>query len=199
MTVPSVSYRPCSHEGKRRALFLDRDGVINIDHGYVYEPERFDFVEGIFTACRSAIECGYHIFVITNQAGIGRGYYTEQQFHEVSDWMRRQFLDRGVELAGIYFCPFHPEHGVGEYKQESSFRKPGPGMILQAACEHDLDLAASILVGDKETDIEAGVAAGVGLNILYRPQGAGQPSGKGAVVVASLAELGEYFAAGTKA
>ena len=157
---------------QRRALFLDRDGVINVDHGYVCRPEDFHFVDGIFELCRTAAALDYLIFVITNQAGIARGFFTEQEFHALTAWMCDQFLARKVRIAQVYFCPFHPEHGIGRYKQESDFRKPAPGMILQAAKEHALDLAASVLVGDKEADIAAGVAAGVGQNILYCPQGA---------------------------
>ncbi|MDN5753103.1 MAG: HAD family hydrolase [Nitrosospira sp.] len=154
---------------KRRALFIDRDGVINIDYGHVYRREQFEFVEGIFDLCRKAIELDYLIFVLTNQAGIGRGYYTEQQFHELTDWMCGKFLAQGIKIEQVYFCPFHPQYGIGDYKQNSIFRKPGPGMILEAARAHELDLALSVLVGDKISDIEAGIAAGVGCNILYRP------------------------------
>jgi D-glycero-D-manno-heptose 1,7-bisphosphate phosphatase len=154
---------------KRRALFIDRDGVINIDHGYVHQREQFEFVEGIFDLCRKATELNYLIFVVTNQAGIGRGHYTEQEFHELTNWMCQEFLARGIKIEQVYFCPFHPEYGVGNYKQESIFRKPGPGMILKAAREYELDLALSVLVGDKISDVEAGLAAGVGCNILYRP------------------------------
>ncbi len=152
----------------RRALFLDRDGVINIDRGYVWRREEFEFVEGIFDLCRSAAELGYMVFVVTNQAGIGRGYYSERDFLELTDWMRGMFLARGAPIAKVYYCPFHPEHGVGDYKRDSVDRKPAPGMILRAASEFDLDLKNSILVGDREIDIEAGTAAGVGFSLLFQ-------------------------------
>jgi D-glycero-D-manno-heptose 1,7-bisphosphate phosphatase len=180
-------------EAKRRALFLDRDGVINIDHGYVYRQDQFEFVDGIFELARAAVALDYLVFVVTNQAGIGRGYFTEQQFHELTLWMCRVFLDRGVKIERVYFCPFHPEHGVGDYKRESSFRKPGPGMILQAARDFDLDLAGSVLVGDNETDIAAGLAAGVGRNILYGPRGHGQLISQ-AIVMDSLPEIANWLA-----
>lgn len=151
------------------ALFLDRDGVINIDHAYVSKPEDFEFVEGIFELCRAAKQLGYLIFVVTNQAGIGRGYYTELDFLKLSDWMCGVFKAQGVDIDKVYFCPSHPEHGVGQYKVDSHYRKPGPGMILQAVDEFGVDLTRSMLVGDKETDIQAGVAAGVGCNLLYSP------------------------------
>lgn len=153
---------------KRHALFLDRDGVINVDRGYVCTEDRFEFVEGIFDLCRDATDLGYLVIVVTNQAGIGRGYYSERDFQALTDWMCAAFRERGAPIAKVYYCPFHPEHGVGSYKVESSFRKPGPGMILQAAAEFDIDMGRSILVGDKETDIVAGLAAGVGCNLLYR-------------------------------
>jgi D-glycero-D-manno-heptose 1,7-bisphosphate phosphatase len=155
----------------RRALFLDRDGVINVDRGYVYRPDEFEFVDGIFDLCLKASQLGYLIVVVTNQAGIGRGYYTEENFVEISDWMCAEFRARGVSIAKVYHCPFHPEHGVGMYRRNSADRKPGPGMILRAAHDLSVDLSRSILVGDRETDIEAGVAAGVGCNLLYRPAG----------------------------
>jgi D-glycero-D-manno-heptose 1,7-bisphosphate phosphatase len=154
---------------RRPALFLDRDGVINIDHAYVYKPEQFEFVDGIFELCRTAKQFGYLIFVITNQAGIGRGYYTEQDFFKLTEWMCGVFNAQGVDVDKVYFCPSHPEHGIGQYKVDSPNRKPGPGMILQAADEFDVDLAKSVLLGDKETDIQAGFAAGVGVNLLYFP------------------------------
>ena len=153
----------------RPALFLDRDGVINIDHAYVFKMEDFYFVDGIFELCRRAKECGFLICVVTNQAGIGRGYYTEADFLRLADWMCEVFRNEGAAIDKVYFCPTHPEHGIGDYKVDSIFRKPGPGMILQAAEELDIELAKSVLVGDKDSDIQAGLAAGVGCNLLYRP------------------------------
>lgn len=167
----------------RSALFLDRDGVINIDHAYVSKKEHFEFVEGIFELCRNAKQLGFLICVVTNQAGIGRGYYTEKDFLELTDWMCNVFSKEGSEIDKVYFCPTHPEHGVGEYKIDSRFRKPGPGMILQAADELGIDLAKSILVGDKETDIQAGIAAGVGCNLLYRAMPLAAPEATTATVV----------------
>lgn len=149
------------------ALFLDRDGVINIDRAYVCTQKQFEFIDGIFELCRHARDLGYLIFVITNQAGIGRGYYTEKDFLELTKWMCRVFETRGAAIDKVYFCPLHPEYGVGKYKADSHYRKPGPGMILQAREEFGVDLKRSVLVGDKESDIEAGLAAGVGCNVLY--------------------------------
>ena len=114
----------------RAALFLDRDGVINEDHGYVYRKEDVVFVEGIFDLCRAARARGMAIVVITNQAGIGRGYYTEADFRALSAWMLDEFARRGAPIDRIYHCPDHPEHGLGDYKRDSFDRKPNPGMIL---------------------------------------------------------------------
>jgi len=153
----------------RQALFLDRDGVINVDHGYVCAPERTEFIDGIFELCRAARQAGHLLVVITNQAGIGRGYYSEQQFLDYMDWMRAEFRQRGVPLDAVYHCPHHPTEAVGEYRRECDCRKPAPGMILRAERELCLDLARSTLVGDKPSDIAAGRAAGVGSCIQIAP------------------------------
>ena len=148
---------------KRRALFLDRDGVINVDHGYVHRPDQFEFIDGIFELCRHARDLGYLIVVVTNQAGIGRGYYTEEAFDDLTTWMKQQFADQGIDIAAVYFCPHHAQHGVGGYKRDCVRRKPNPGMLQDAAREHGVDLRTSILIGDKESDIVAGRRAGLRL------------------------------------
>lgn len=152
---------------KKKALLLDRDGVINIDHGYVYQVKDFQFIDGIFELCRHAIRNGYLVFVITNQAGIGRGYYTIKDFDSVTKYMCEVLLVQGVSISKVYYSPFHPEHGLGKYKKSDDSRKPRPGMIYKAAEEFDIDLSLSVLIGDKYTDIQAGLNAGVGTNILY--------------------------------
>lgn len=153
-------------DAMRPALFLDRDGVINIDHAYVHRPDDFQFIDGIFELVAAANQAGYLVIVVTNQAGIGRGYYSEADFHALTDWMKARFAQHGAHIDGVYYCPFHPEHGIGEYRRESEYRKPGPGMLIQAAREHGIDLNASIMVGDKITDMQAGQRAGVGV-LLY--------------------------------
>ena len=155
------------HIEKSRALFLDRDGVINCDYGYVHSSDNFEFIDGIFEVARKANISGYRLIVITNQAGIGRGYYSEQQFHKLTSWMCDKFLNEGALIEKVYFSPFHPTKGIGKYKKDDFTRKPHPGMILKAQRELDLDLENSILIGDKASDIEAGVRAGVGLNLLF--------------------------------
>lgn len=152
---------------QQRALFLDRDGVININHGYVHHPENFEFIDGIFEVVRAAYARGYKFVVFTNQAGIARGYYSEQQFYQLTAWMCNEFLNAGAVIEKVYFSPFHPTEGLGEYKKDYLLRKPNLGMLLQAQYELNLNLANSILIGDKASDIQAGIATGVGLNILF--------------------------------
>ena len=152
---------------KGRALFLDRDGVININHGYVNRLEDFNFIEGIFDVVRAAATQCFQLVVITNQAGIARGFYSEQQFHELTQWMCDQFLLQSAPIAKVYYSPFHPTEGIGKYKKDDLSRKPHPGMILQAKHELNLNLERSILIGDKVSDIQAGISAGVGCNLLF--------------------------------
>lgn len=150
----------------RAALFLDRDGVVNVNHGYVCSPERTEFVDGIFELVAAANRGGLVVVVVTNQAGIARGYYTEQDFHHYMAWVRGQFRLHGAHLDAVYHCPHHPTAGVGEYLRVCECRKPAPGMLLAAQRELGLDLGASLLIGDTPTDIAAGEAAGVGRCLL---------------------------------
>ncbi len=151
---------------KPRALFLDRDGVINADAGYTCKIEEFHFMDGIFDVCRTAHALDYLIIVVTNQAGIGRGYYTETDFQQLTTWMRDRFRAEGAPLAAVYHCPYHPD-GVGEYRRQSDWRKPAPGMLLQAAADFTLDMPASLLIGDSEHDITAARAAGLGTAVRF--------------------------------
>lgn len=168
--------------------------MVNIDRAYVHRQDDFEFVDGIFDLCRHAKAQGYLIFVITNQAGIARGYYSEEDFLRLTQWMCERFAAEGAAIDKVYFCPFHPEHGIGRYKLDSPFRKPGPGMILQAADEFGVDLAASVLVGDMPTDIQAGIAAGVGSNLLYRGAHASpRPPAAPAPHINRLAEVRRYL------
>lgn len=138
----------------RPALFLDRDGVLNIDHGYVYLPHDFEPVPGVFEALRIAAAHGYALIVITNQSGIGRGYFTQDDYAALERYIFQTFMAEGVQLTAIYYCPHHPDSSC-------ECRKPKPGMIQQAAREHDVDLNRSIMIGDKDVDREAAIAAGV--------------------------------------
>lgn len=146
----------------RRALFLDRDGVINVDHGYVHRPEQTDWVPGIFELCRQVRDKGYLIIVVTNQAGIGRGYYSEQQFLEYTAWIHREFAKKDVSLLATYYCPHHPEAGIGEYLTECRCRKPQPGMIDLAIGNWQIELHESMMIGDKDSDRQAALMVGLG-------------------------------------
>ncbi len=149
-----------------KALFLDRDGVINKEINYLHKIEDFEFLPGIFEVCQFVQQHGYQIFVVTNQAGIARGFYSEPDFQSLTDWMLDQFKAKEVNISKVYYCPYHATAGVGRYKKDSFDRKPNPGMLLKARDEFGIDLGGSLLIGDKETDIEAGINAGVGTNIL---------------------------------
>ncbi|MFP4162358.1 MAG: D-glycero-alpha-D-manno-heptose-1,7-bisphosphate 7-phosphatase [Chitinispirillaceae bacterium] len=135
-----------------KALFLDRDGVINEDCHYPHKPEQIVFREGIFDLCRFASDKGYLIVVVTNQAGVAKGYFTEEDLISLHEWMREQFLDEGIAITSFYYCPCHPDAVHDRYRQRSPFRKPAPGMVLQAVDEHIIDLTKSLMVGDKQSD-----------------------------------------------
>ena len=164
---------------KNKALFLDRDGVINVDRGYVHSREDFHFQEGINELCAAAQALGYVLLVVTNQAGIARGYYTESEFFGLTEWMINKFAERKIYSAGVYYCPYHPVDGIGRYKCDSPDRKPMPGMLLRAQADFNVDLVSSVLIGDKPSDIYAARAAGVGTKILLG-SGAGKIEIQGA-------------------
>jgi D-glycero-D-manno-heptose 1,7-bisphosphate phosphatase len=174
----------------RSALFLDRDGVINVDHGYVHRPDQFVFVPGIFELARFLTnELHRPIVVVTNQSGIGRGYFDEGAYAELTRWMCDRFEAERAAIARVYHCPYHPVHGIGAYRCDHPWRKPNPGMILQAASDLGLDLPRSAIMGDHISDIEAGAAAGVGMRILV---GARQADDRGGMPSHdAVADLGE--------
>lgn len=143
------------------ALFLDRDGVVNEEVGYLYRPEQVRWVDGVFSLGRKAQALGYRLVIVTNQSGIGRGLYSTKQFEELMLWMQERLLEEGVILDAVYHCPYHPEHGLGQWRREHEDRKPAPGMLLRAARDLNLELSASVLVGDRCSDIAAAQAAGL--------------------------------------
>lgn len=151
---------------KRKALFLDRDGVINVDFGYVHRPDQVVFVDGIFDLCRAARMRGFLIVVVTNQAGIARGLYSEAAFDTFTAWMRAQFDAAGAPIDGVYHCPHHPEHGKGVYLRRCSCRKPEPGLFVSALSDLAIDPGASVMVGDKPSDLEAARRAGIARRVL---------------------------------
>lgn len=150
------------------ALFLDRDGVINHEVGFLHRPSDVRWVDGIFPLCRTAASFGYKLVVVTNQSGIARGFYSMADFDALTDWMRAAFVREQAPLDAVYCCPYHPEQGIGEYRREHEDRKPSPGMLHRAARDLRLDLAASIMVGDRCTDVGAANAAGLRQAFLMR-------------------------------
>ncbi len=150
------------------AVFLDRDGVINEDTGYVSCVDDFHFIDGTIEALQILKKKGYALVVVTNQSGIARGLFTEDDFMNLTEWMDWSLADRDVDLDGIYYCPHHPTEGQGPYKQECNCRKPAPGMLLDAAQALQIDLSQSYMVGDKPGDLKAAQAAGVPHKILVK-------------------------------
>ena len=155
----------------RSALFLDRDGIINVDRGYVHCIEDFEFVPGIFDLVRFAVhDLGWPVIVITNQSGIARGLYDEPAYLALTEWMCDRFYAEGAPLTKVYHCPYHPTLGIGRYRVDHDWRKPKPGMIFQAAADLDLNLSESVLIGDKNSDMEAAAAAGIVERIKIDPR-----------------------------
>ena len=150
----------------RKALFLDRDGVININHGYVHTPATTDWVPGIFELVAGAHARGHVCIVVTNQAGIGRGLYDEAAFLGYTAWLHAQFAARGTPLLATYWCPHHPEEGLGDYRVHCECRKPRPGMLLQAIQRFEIDPSSSLMIGDKQGDLDAAAAAAVPARLL---------------------------------
>jgi D-glycero-D-manno-heptose 1,7-bisphosphate phosphatase len=145
---------------KRRAVFIDRDGTINEEKEYLYRPEAFEFIPGVPEAIRILGEAGFLVVVVTNQSGVARGYYGEDDVRSLHRYMDELLLTAGAKVDAYYFCPHHPVNGVGEYRIECRCRKPMPGMLLQAVFDLGIDLSASWMIGDKLADVEAGIAAG---------------------------------------
>lgn len=150
------------------AIFLDRDGTINVDHGYLHEIDNFQFIKGSIEAMYELKKMGFALVMVTNQSGIARGIFTEDDFMQLTEWMDWSLADRDVDFDGIYFCPHHPQAVIEAYRQQCDCRKPQPGMLLSAQKELNIDMAASYMVGDKNDDILAGRAAGVGRTVLVR-------------------------------
>lgn len=140
----------------RKAVFLDRDGTINVDKGYVHRIEDWEWIPGATDAIAALKKAGFLVIVITNQAGIARGYYTDKEVTTLHEWVNRELEKYGTRIDGFYFCPHHPE-----FSGECECRKPLPGLLLQAKRDFDIDFERSWLIGDKAGDIQAGRAAGV--------------------------------------
>jgi D-glycero-D-manno-heptose 1,7-bisphosphate phosphatase len=145
----------------RPALFLDRDGVINVDRNYIYRVEDFEFVEGAVDVIRRFNDKGWWVFVVTNQSGIARGYYTEEQMQALHAWLGAELGRQSARIDRIYHCPFHEEGTIPRYTKDSYDRKPKPGMLIRAMTDFPVIKEQSFLIGDKQADLDAAKAAGV--------------------------------------
>ena len=146
---------------KQRAIFLDRDGVINKDLKYLYKIEDFIFINGIFKVCQHLQNLDYKIFIITNQSGISRGYYTQTDYQILTDWMISEFNKNSVTILDIFHCPHLPNSNC-------ECRKPNPGMLIEAKNKHNIDMQNSWMIGDKESDVQAAISSGVANTILLK-------------------------------
>jgi D,D-heptose 1,7-bisphosphate phosphatase len=166
--LPAIAHRP--------ALFLDRDGVLNHDHGYVGTREKWDWIPGALEAVKLATDHGWHVFVVTNQSGVARGLYSEDDVKSLLNWMEDEVRRHGGTIDDVRYCPSHPEATVPAYRRDDDWRKPGPGMILNLIADWDLNPQHCVLVGDQDTDMQAARAAGIagvifdGVNLLHTVQ-----------------------------
>ncbi len=173
--------KPKSNQS-RKALFLDRDGIINIDHGYVSTIDDFEFSEGIFGFLEYFRDAGYLLFIVTNQSGIGRGYYKESDFHKLTEWMISEFEREHITIEKVFYCPHTPD-------AMCHCRKPDTGMILQALSEYPLDLKHSWMIGDKSSDIALANNSGIG-NSIYIGE---KPSYTATLSFDSVSTCAHYF------
>ena len=151
----------CETLPRRGALFLDRDGVLNEDVGFVGDVARFRWVEGTPAAIKTANESGLFVFVVTNQSGVARGFFGEEAVRRVHAHMQAELREIGAHIDDFRYCPYHPEGSVPAYARPSRWRKPEPGMILDLMAHWPVDPARSIMIGDRGSDVEAGRAAGI--------------------------------------
>ncbi|OQY41880.1 MAG: D-glycero-beta-D-manno-heptose-1,7-bisphosphate 7-phosphatase [Fusobacteriia bacterium 4572_74] len=145
----------------KKCIFLDRDGNINVEKDYLHKVEEFEFIDGAREAIKIFNDLDYLVVVVTNQSGVARGYYNEKSVKTLHDYLQKEVEKIGGHIDGFYYCPHHPEKGIGEYKLDCNCRKPEPGMFLKAQKDLDIDLSSSIMVGDKISDVKAGKNLGM--------------------------------------
>jgi len=172
----------------KKAIFIDRDGVINKEVGYLHKIKDFKFIDGVFDACLHLQNLGYHLIIVTNQSGISRGYYGENDFHVVNNWMLEQFSHQDIKFLDVFFCPHGPE-------STCNCRKPQPGMFIQANDKHDIDMNNSWMVGDKEADIQAANAAGINNTIIVKSgHTINERNSNATYIIDSIAQVKEVIA-----
>lgn len=137
----------------KKAIFLDRDGTINIDKDYLFKVEDYEYIEGAVEGLRALTQMGYLLIIITNQSGIARGYYTEEDYLRLESWMLDDLKDKGIDISGVYYCPHHPEASIIQYKKECKCRKPGTELFWKAQRDFDIDMNHSFAIGDRSRDL----------------------------------------------
>jgi D-glycero-D-manno-heptose 1,7-bisphosphate phosphatase len=144
-----------------KVAFLDRDGVINREVNYLFRIEEFEYTENCVEGLKTLRELGYELIIVTNQAGIAKGYYTEEDYHKLTKWYLADLRNKGVDILDVYYCPHHPYGTVELYSKACNCRKPKPGMFFNALTKYDIDMGGSIMIGDKTSDIEAAIDFGI--------------------------------------
>lgn len=164
--MPNLSH-PAPNANRRRAAFFDRDGVLNEDIGFAHRPDQITWMPGAREAVKRLNDAGFLVFVVTNQAGVARGLYSEEHVRTLHRWMQQELHAVGAHVDAFYHCPHHPEHGEPPYRTDCACRKPEPGMLLQAMAEWPVEPKGSFLIGDRDTDLQAAQRAGIE-GTLYR-------------------------------
>lgn len=170
-----------------KTVFLDRDGVINKDNGYVFEIDNFEFIDGVFDSFRYLQKKGYNLIIVTNQSGIGRGRYTLEDFNILNNWMLQEFQKKGVTNIDVFFCPHKPEDNC-------KCRKPNTGMFEAASLKYKIDNNFSWMIGDKDIDIEAALNFGIKNTILVKSIHKAENSKNSAkFVIPSIKTISDYI------
>jgi D-glycero-D-manno-heptose 1,7-bisphosphate phosphatase len=182
----------------KKAVFIDRDGTLNVEKSYLYRIEDFEFIPGSPEAIRHLREAGFLVIVVTNQSGVARGYFSLAEVDILHRHIQKELKKLGTCIDAFYACPHHPTEGIGEFRRECGCRKGEPGMLLQAAAEHDINLAASYMVGDKVADVDAGERAGCTPLLVMTGYGSTEVqklAGKQVLCFANLVAAADYILA----